>query len=58
MTFAEAQRLQACIQEITAIFNKNTVANEVLMLQSENGSIAKIDNSSIQITLVPASESC
>jgi AraC-like DNA-binding protein len=52
VTFAEAQRLQACIQEIAAIFNKSTVADEVLMLKSENGSVAKIDNSSIQITLV------
>lgn len=52
VTFAEAQRLQSCIQEIAAIFNKNALADEVLMLKSQNGSVAKIDNGSIQITLV------
>lgn len=57
VTFAEAQRLQACIQEIAAIFNKSTVANEVLMLKSENGSVAKIDNGLIHITLVSTCES-
>ncbi|WP_242040242.1 helix-turn-helix domain-containing protein [Anabaena subtropica] len=58
VTFAEAQRLQTCIQEIAAIFNKNTLADEVLMLKSENGSVAKIDNGSIQITLVSTCELC
>lgn len=58
VTFAEAQRLQACIQEIATIFNNNTLADEILMLKSENGSVAKIDNSTIQITLAPTSDVC
>lgn len=58
VTLAEAQRLQSCIQEIAAIFHKNILSDEVLMLKSENGSVAKIDNGSIQITLVSACELC
>ncbi|MEH2038688.1 AraC family transcriptional regulator [Nostoc sp.] len=56
VTFAEAQRLQVCIQEIAAIFNKSTIPDQVLILKSENGSLAKIDNGSIQITLVSTRE--
>ncbi|MBD2435914.1 helix-turn-helix domain-containing protein [Nostoc sp. FACHB-110] len=58
VAFAEAQRLQACIQEIVAIFHQSNVVNEVLMFKSENGSVAKIDNGLIQITFVPTCESC
>lgn len=57
----EAQRLQACMQEIAAIFHKNAAVGEILILKNENGSItkiAKVDGGSIQITLVPTSESC
>jgi len=53
VTAAEAQRLQACFQEIAVILNKNTAAGEALILEAENGSVAKIGDSSIQITLVP-----
>ena len=57
MTAAEAQRLQACCQEIAAILNKNTAPSEELILEGENGSVAKIGDGSIQITLVPTSKS-
>ena len=57
VTAAEAQRLQACCQEIAAILNKNTAPSEELILEGENGSVAKIGDGSIQITLVPTSKS-
>ncbi len=57
MTPLEAQRLQACCQEIAAILNKNTASSEELILQTENGSVAKTGDGSIQITLIPNSKS-
>jgi hypothetical protein len=33
MTSAQAQRLQACVQEITEILYNNTAAGEVLTLE-------------------------
>ncbi len=57
VTAAEAQRLQACCQEIAAILNKNTASSEELILEGENGSVTKIGDGSIQITLVPTSKS-
>lgn len=57
VTAVEAQRLQACCQEIAAILNKNTASSEELILEGENGSLTKIGDGSIQITLVPTSKS-
>jgi len=57
VTGVEAQRLQACALEIATILNKKTGVGEVFILK-ENGSIAKIGDGSIQITLVSTSESC
>jgi len=57
VTAAEAQKLQACCQEIAAILNKNTASSEEFILEGENGSVAKIGDGSIQITLVPTSKS-
>lgn len=53
VTATEAQRLQACVQEIAAILNNNSVAGEELILEGENGSVAKTGDGSIKITLVP-----
>lgn len=51
VTAAEAQRLQACCQEIAAILNKNTAAGEGLILEAEKGFVAKTGDGLIQITL-------
>ncbi|MBO3459419.1 AraC family transcriptional regulator [Aetokthonos hydrillicola Thurmond2011] len=48
----EVQRLQACVQEIAAILNKNSVTGEELILEGENSSVAKASDGSIKITLV------
>ncbi|MBP5975784.1 helix-turn-helix transcriptional regulator [Brasilonema sp. CT11] len=53
VTAAEAQRLQACCQEIAAILNKKTAYGEELILEGESSSVAKIGDGSIQITLIP-----
>lgn len=56
VTATEAQRLQTCCQEIAAILNKSYGAGETIILEGENGSVAKTGDGSIQITLVPSSE--
>ena len=58
VTGTESQRIQACVQEIVAILNKNSPAGEQLILESENGSVAKTGDGSIKITLVPTSQLC
>lgn len=58
VTAQEAERLQACVQEIAAILNKNTVAGEAIILEGENSCVAKTGDGSIKITLVPTSVSC
>jgi AraC-like DNA-binding protein len=58
VTFAEVQRLQACMQEIVTILNKKSGVGETIFYEGETGSVAKTDNGSIQITLVPSSVSC
>ena len=58
VTVAESQRLQACVQEIAAILNNNSAAGEELILEGENGCVAKTGDGSIKITLVSTSKSC
>ncbi len=58
VTATEAQRLQVCCQEIAAILNNNYATDETIILEGEKGSVAKTGDGSIQITLVPSSESC
>ncbi|MBR8833792.1 MAG: helix-turn-helix transcriptional regulator [Stigonema ocellatum SAG 48.90 = DSM 106950] len=52
VTATESQRLHACVQEIAAILNKNSAADQELILEGENGSVAKKGDGSIKITLL------
>ncbi|GAB1542212.1 hypothetical protein NUACC21_48860 [Scytonema sp. NUACC21] len=56
ITDAEAQKLQACCEEIAAILNKNCAIGETMILEGKNSSIAKTDDGSIYITLASSSK--
>jgi hypothetical protein len=55
VTAIEIERLQACVEEIAAILNKNSATGEELVLGAENSFVTKTGDGSIKITLVSTS---